>query len=382
MPRFIVLLLGAWLVGLPMGSELAFAGDTTEENTLQLARELIDKLASPSYAQREAAAEQLAKLGDGARAALQEGLKRPQAETRLRVQRILARIDQADFQRVIDDFLADTEGQREHNLPCWPRFRELVGDDAEARRMFVAMLKSEGDLLAAAAANVHTAANLFQVRCQQLQVESAAQGREINRGSLAAVLFVASDERIPLVAGNDSLLYRFCSHSSVETALKDAREDAVMRRVVGAWVASGRGGYYSLRLAMQHELPEGLAAAEKMLQGDTPSYYRQYAILTYAKLGSREDIPRLEKLLDDATVCTTHRVNNEEFQTQFRDIALVAILHLYGQDPKDFGFARAREHSQYVYSPYTLGFKDEDERAAAFAKWERVRAKLAAMEAP
>ena len=127
---------------------------------------------------------------------------------------------------------------------------------------------------------------------------------------------------------------------------------------------------------MQHELPEGLAAADKMLDGDTPAYYRQYAILTYAKLGDKQHLPRLMKLLNDATVCTTHRVNNEQFQTQFRDIALVAILHLLGRDPKQFGFDRLRAHSQYVYSPYTLGFKDSTDREAAFAKWEKVRQQL------
>ncbi len=352
------------------------AQETTESNNLQLARELVDKLDSDSYAQREAAADQLAKLGQQARQALEEGLKRPEPETRLRAKRILARIEQGDFQRVLDDFLADTEGRRQHNLPGWPRFRELAGDDLPARQMFVGMLKAEGELLSAAANNARTTASAFQLRCRQLQVESSAQAREINAGSLAAVLFVASDERVPLAIGADSLLYRFCSHSSVERALQDKEKDPVMRRIVGAWVASGRGGYYSLRLAMQHELPEGLAGAEKMLQGDTPSYYRQYAILTYAKLGTKEHIPRLEKLLEDATVCTTHRVNNEEFKTQFRDIALVAILHLHGQDPKRFGFERIRAHSQYVYSPYTLGFKNEEDRAAAFDMWEKLRPKL------
>jgi hypothetical protein len=355
----------------------AFADEASSSNTEQHARDLVTQLASSSYTQRESAAQQLAALGEEARTALTEGLREPNAETRLRVERILALIEQNDFQRLVDAFLTSTDPDAGSELPGWQRFRDLVGDDRESREMYVGMLKAEGDLLVATARSPRAAAGAFQLRCQQLQVESAAQAREIDAATLAAVLFVASDDRVPMTPGVDSLLYRFCSHSSVEKVLEDKENNSLMRRVVASWIASGRGGYYSLRLAMRHELPEGLAAAEKMLDGDTPAYYRQYAILTYAKLGAKTDIPRLMKLLDDATICTTHRVNNETFQTQFRDIALVAVLHLAGYDPQMFGFERIREHSEYVYSPYTLGFKTEDERTAAFSKWEKVKAKVA-----
>jgi len=371
-------LLSFALLAAALGGVSAFADESAE--SLERARQLVGQLSSPSFTEREQAAQQLARLGEAARPALQEALKLPEAETRLRVQRILSQIEQNDFQRQIDAFLADAEAQktsaRDYNLPGWPRFRELIGDGLAARKMFVRMLKAEGALLSAASNNPRGAAGTFQMRCQQLQAESSSQGEEIDAASLAAVLFVASNDRVPMPNGTDSLLYRFCSHSSVKKVLENKGDTSMMRQIVGAWIASGRGGYYSLRLAMQHELPEGLSAAEKMLDGDTPAYYRQYAILTYAKLGDREHIPRLMKLLTDTTVCTTHRVNNETFQTQFRDIALVAILHLLGHDPRMYGFERIREHSQYVYSPYTLGFKDEDDRADAFAQWEKLKEQL------
>ncbi len=335
---------------------------TTDETFVNQARELVAQLASTNYAKRQAATDQLARLGPPARTALEEGLKSPQLETRLRVRRILSLIQQGEFERTIADFLADVDDARVFNLPTWPRFREVVGSDAAARTTFVAMLRAEGDLLSAVEKNPRTAATTFQMRLQQLQVGSASQQSELDSASLAAVLFVASDERVPNVNGNDSLLYRFCSHSRVEQVLETNDQQSIIRKLVGTWIASSRGGYYGLRLAMQYDLAEGLPAAEKMLADDTPSYYRQYAILTFAKLGSKEHIPRLKKLLADATVCTTHRVDDETYQTQYRDIALVVILHLYGQDPKEFGFERAREHSQYVYAPYTLGFKNDEER--------------------
>ena len=355
----------------------AVAEERNADDSSQRIRDLLEQLDSDSYAQREAATSQLTKLGDQALAHLQEALKSPQAETRLRAQRIIAEIQQDDLQRRIDAFLTSTEPDAGQDLPVWPRFRELVGDSPQARQSYVSMLKAEGELLKAAASNPRVAAGAFQLRCQQLQAESAAQGRELEQATLSAVLLVAADDRVPVGSGTESLLYRFCTHSAVKAELEQSDSDSIMRKLVGGWIASGRGGYYALRLAMQHELPEGLSAAEKMLDGNTPAYYRQYAILTFAKLGNKSHISRLMKLLGDATVCTTHRVNDDTYQTQFRDIALVAVLHLAGYDPQMFGFERIRPHSEYVYSPYTLGFKDEQDREAAFAKWEKIKPKVA-----
>ena len=345
------------------------------------ARRLVAKLDSSNYNERESAALQLLKLGDDARGALEAALKSPHAETRLRVERILAQIKQGDLERSIDAFLISTDPTAGDDLPGWPRLKGIIGDGRAQREFYVEMLKAENELLTTAANNPRAAASAFHLRCQQLQIESSAQSREIDKPSLATVLFVATDEAIPMLPGADSLLYRFCSHSSVEKVLRQAADESEMRKIVGAWIASGRGGYYALRLSMKHELPEGIQAAETMLDGDTPGYYRQYAILTYAKLGDKSNIPRLLKMLGDVTVCTTHRVNDDMYQTQFRDIALVAVLHLAGYDPQMFGFDRIRAHSEYVYSPYTLGFKNEEDRKAAFAKFEKIKPQIEAIPA-
>jgi hypothetical protein len=128
---------------------------------------------------------------------------------------------------------------------------------------------------------------------------------------------------------------------------------------------------------MAYDMPEGLVAAGKMLDARTEAYYRQYAILTLAKLGTKRDLPRLEKLLGDRAICSTHTVDDVTYVTQFRDIALVAMLHLDGEDPAEYGFTNLRAHNDYVYSPYTIGFAEEADRQAAFAKWEAFRRSVA-----
>jgi hypothetical protein len=365
----------ALLVTHSLADEAPPTEEPTDEHIVAQARQLISQLGSANFRQRELATEQLAELGWRARPALEEGLKDPQPETRLRVQRVLSLIREDDFQRAITSLLEDEQGAGDHPLPLWATYRETIGADRAARELFVAMLRADGGLLAEVAASPRSAAGQLQRRCEQLQLESGAQDREINVGSLAAVLFVAIDARVPLAVGTDSLLYRFCSHSGVTKALDSPDTGSPMRRVIGNWVQSGRGGYYSLRLAMAYDMPEGLAAAEKVLDSKSEAYYRQYAILTFAKLGTRADVPKLEKLLRDATICSTHTVDDVTYITQFRDIALVAVLHLHEEDPTKFGFVNIRTHPQYAYSPYTIGFASEEDRQAAFAKWDSYRNK-------
>lgn len=346
--------------------------------SLAEARALVQQLASSSFARRQAAAQQLASLGFKARPALIEGLKSPHAEARLQAERILSVIEQNDFEQSLEDFIADASGLKDHRLPGWKRFRQVVGEDLAARKMFVSLLRAETDLVTAVDNDPRAAAGLFLLRAQQLQVDSAANEQEIDAANLAALLFVASDERVPLPANCESLLYQFCSHRGIRESLDAENKGAnpIMRKLVGGWIGAGRGGYYTLRLAMAYDLKEGLTAAEKILDGNGPSYYKQYAILTIAKLGSKQHIPFLLKLLDDASVCSSHRVNNVSYETQFRDIALVAILHVLGEDPKEFGFDRIRANSQYVYSSYTIGFETDEQRKAVFDKWDSYYKKI------
>ena len=119
--------------GLSYSTARAEERDSTQQETLAEARALIGQLSDSSYKRREAAAERLAELGVAARPALEESLKDPHAETRLRVRRILSRMEQNKFELLVAEFLADAEGDQQYELPQWPRFREQVSDGIEAR---------------------------------------------------------------------------------------------------------------------------------------------------------------------------------------------------------------------------------------------------------
>ncbi|MCA9271367.1 MAG: hypothetical protein KDA41_22945, partial [Planctomycetales bacterium] len=172
-----------------------------EKKPLPSPEQLIEQLSSPEYAQREAAGRALGALGEAARPALEAALRLPHPETRLQARRILELMDEGDFDRALDALLADDAGGPDHALPGWPRFRSLVGRDLASRQLFVLMLRAERDVLTAAQEGKRAAATQLQTRCQQLQVESTADQREIPAGSLATVFFLAGDEQLPEMPG-------------------------------------------------------------------------------------------------------------------------------------------------------------------------------------
>ena len=101
--------------------------------------------------------------------------------------------------------------------------------------------------------------------------------------------------------------------------------------------------------------------------------YREYAILTIAKLGDDKHLPILEELLDDQSVCQqrTDAKTKVTTQTQVRDIALAAIIHLSGEDPKQFGFTQLRENPLSVFVSNTAGFANDQQRQESLHKWQQ-----------
>jgi hypothetical protein len=131
---------------------------------------------------------------------------------------------------------------------------------------------------------------------------------------------------------------------------------------------------------MRYDLKEGLVPAKELLsQPGMPHHYKQFALLGLAKLGSKEDMPLVEKNLDDKTPCSSMPVRQGDkkivYQTQIRDVALAAAIHLHGQDPKKFGFEKAQANTQTLFTTNSLGFVSDETRAAAREKWDQFRAR-------
>jgi len=344
--------------------------------------ELVTLLSNDDFELREGASSALVKLGPDAKAAVEGGVGDSDPEVRFRCRRILNSIAYNERFGRLEAFAADTDGKKGLTLPGWERYTKLIGSDKQSRRLFVDMQRAESALIETAEKNPKTSSDLLVKRCQQLQQSMRYPQYGAGMHSVAAVLFLISDERVPMNDQVGMQLYNLCNQSAFRNAAEKGAEKTQLRVLLGAYIKRGGGrntAYYRLMLAMRYDLKEGLDVAVEMLTTSGMSHhYKQYAMLTIAKLDAKQHIGLLEKLLEDKSQCTAHTtVRNGKrtvYQTQVRDVALASIIHLSGEDPKNFGFDRLVRANPYLFSPGTMGFENDEQRNKTFDKWKEHQA--------
>lgn len=420
---------GATLVGPAWGddgggakSKLVSAG---ERPAVVRINRLIDQLGDELFAVREEATNQLIRTGIEAKPQLMAALSSSDAEVRFRAKRVLEVVVEGDFQRRLKAFAEDVDGSRKLSLPSWQSFKKFAGEDRAARALFVEMQQAEPQLLEAYESNPAAAAESLAERTQTMQFN--AGGRFINQqnrrifmsaapaqpslGSSLAMLFVGGDES---VAMKDEVADRFrtalnCNELHTSLAAADDRGN-ISRKIVGRWIGrESTDGMMlaNLTLAMRFDLPQALQPAINTIKrGNAQKTLRYYALVTIGNYGNKELLPAIEPLLKDAEIvyntnpvvaragiaqiqAANPQLNSRVIaQTQVRDVALAVSIKLSEQDPKKFGFDLLNmadpKRLPMESSQSRMGFRNEEDRLAAFQKWEEWQKgeKQAAVEKP
>lgn len=378
MHRIVVLFFVASLsFSLPCSPSWAANDDPPETaDVIAQAGAWVKRLADDRFATRELATSKLIELGIAARPALRAGAAAADREVRFRCNRILAVIEDVDFQRRLAAFAAGMDDAGT-DLPGWNRFRDLYGSDGEARALFVAMQRSEPEVMKAIEHGPQGVSRVVDMRCAEIQQTQRILKQPVELGQIAALLFAAGDAEINFDAQSGSALYSFCFQDSFTDAIENSAKKKLLRSLLGAWVERSESwtAYQCLSLAMRYDLKEGLVPAVKVISapGNQP-YLRQNGILAIAKLGDDRHKPLLEELLSDQSHCASQRVNNKNYITQLRDVALAALMIMNKQDPKEFGFDRIQLNETTMFVTSTVGFENDEQRQQVFDKWRKQQA--------
>ena len=394
-PLLLTLCLGAaWLAG----AYIVGAQTSVESEPLAGPAELVQQLADPRFVVRKRAMERLVEQGVAAAAALEEGVQSNDREVSFRSRHALSIIREHDFQRRLRVFAAGQDAQETYELPGWALFRKEVGDGLEARRLFVEMQQAEPELLQALERSPDKAVELLVERLDEIQEEARTEHKQhaVSLGTVAALLFISNQdhgESMGLAVQNLTAFYR---HDVFAAAIESGPEREVLRKMLGTWIENSRSWdrFHAMLLAMQFDLPEGLAPAKRMLadlsEGLAPAkqtaaensldpnqaVYRGFALQTIARFGDESHIPIVEPLLDDVSPYggNSSISTKARYQTQIRDIALATLVHLAKQDPKKFGLTRLKPSSTQVFNTSSLAFEDDAKRDEAIKKWRAFRA--------
>lgn len=360
---------------------------------LSRARELVAKLGSEDFDEREAAQENLAKMGRLALPALVDGLNaNPSPEVRFRCQSLVPKASHEDLQARLATFDADVEHKYEHDLPGWNEFRKIVGGSTPASRtVFIELLKESPNRALVLAVNDPPSelGSLVAARKQELYQMRFPRTpntprKEQTVPDVIALMFAEShvgSKHVPrTVAG--TTVYNI---AGLTTAVTDGTDKAaVYKAVVGQWMETRDDAvsmYTAMNQANMMGLPkQGSVVAAKLLQlkGATV-FYRMTAGLTLAKNGAKEQLPAIESAFNEDAGLTLRQGlpnGNIEMNTlQVRDVALASAVLLTGQKPEDYGLVELHKNQpgmQYTYQNWRL---PEDKRKDAFEKWKAWRAK-------
>ena len=359
------------------------------------ARDLVNKLASEAFDEREEAQEILAKMGRLALPALADGIKgNPSPEVRFRCQSLIPKAVQEDLQARLATFIADSDGKFEHDLAGWNEFNKIAGASSASRAVFVELLKDPANraMILAIAGPANELGNLVAARKQELY-----QMRFPRNPPAAGTVAPRKEQTVPdaiaLMFAESHVASKYVPRSVATTIYNIAgltaavagggEKAATYKAVIGHWMETRddpQTMYTAMNQAATMGLPkQGAAVAAKLVQlkGGTV-VYRFYAAFALAKNGSKEHLGVLESAFQDESGLNQNRVVNgmvQMSQLQMRDMALTAAVLLTGQNPDDFGLVEQFKNQpgmQFMYSNWRL---PDEKRKEAFEKWKAWRLK-------
>lgn len=351
--------------------------DKTGSDTANAHRELVEKLGHASFDVREFAAQRLQKIGLPARPALMKALKSADLETRMGAHRVLVHIMQDDFDTQLQDFVNGTQGADFH-LPGWALFSRLVGDTAEARRLYAKMIRDEPELLEKLddlSGQAEPLRRLYEQRVQLLSNASrVGRSHHLTIPCVATLLLISQQPEVKSTRA-ESRLYMFLVDPTIKREIMGGAHFSIVQKILAKWVSSGNSQHYALRIALAYELEaSGMQLARGILEADTPNGTAvAYSAMLVARFGDSADLRLLLPHLTNSTVFHSWhnaQLKKEPIRIQVRDAVLAMAIRLTGQEPPDYGFKLLRSDEDTIYKVYTLGFLEDAERDAALQKWQ------------
>lgn len=388
--------------------------EKTPQEIENLAKELVRKLGDDDFREREAAGQELEKLGLGARKAIEEGRKSPDPEIAARCESLIPKIRMLDLKRRIEELAADKEGRIENTLPLGVTYEKICGKDENARKFYIELCRNNLLLLDDAANDPQTMCEAYFNLVNEISNRGdgvlspgvwAAETVSVTEG--AAMLLIGADEEIApsIVTANrlqpDRRNYQpmigVLWQPQYRSAMIDANSGRYFRKLLFAWAKRHPEplAMQSLLFLIQDIINKQTTTRQS--DSDTLEFLMDFAVSTSAQnllyqkgtamamvaaasISENERISYFEeKLFKDETTLAPEVSFDSEGQTKIRvetracDYALAVCVKLSGQSFKDYGFDILGSHSDKFNSWECAGFTKDETRKAAFKKYEEWR---------
>ncbi|MEX0792053.1 MAG: hypothetical protein WD045_02885 [Pirellulaceae bacterium] len=345
--------------------------------------QLIRDLGAPEFATRELAQQRLIASRHAAFEEVERACRSPDPEIQRRATATLELLKEEIQRSDIEGLIAGREVQ----IPGWDRFRKLIGDGPEDRRLFAEMLQAEWEIVEISEKSPQQADYAIFLRAAELKYQIYAENQSLSIGNVMAMLFATSHPEIHLTGPANEELQYVLSAPTLSQSLVSHESSRSIRGVLNHWVLrstenrnlSARVRHAILNLCLQENLESGVPLATSVLRASGTDFldvdqnnYLVFGLLAIGKLGNKEHRPIIREYFD-----RHHRIvqylpgnDHESYSTQLRDVALAVDIHLTGHDPRQFGFPQIDSDPTHLFVYRTIGFSSEAARDEAFLKWK------------
>jgi hypothetical protein len=271
----------------------------------------IADLGSSLYDERDAATGRLSQLTADSLPTLEMALKQTtDPEVQVRLSSVIAKLKHERQQRIVRQFLRDPDMTNDHELRGWSGFARVAGANRSSKRLFLQLSDRYPSLVEEPLEPGQSALESARRVARGIQEDQLQRGEGDKTDGLALLycLCAAEDEADGTLS---SLSVRTFLRAPYNQFLRDPQAKKPMEMMTERWglsLTNPSDQTAAILILLESDLNTARSVARKLLaRRDGPDQAEPEEVLialqVLFRFGKAEDLPMLERWLDDTDVC-------------------------------------------------------------------------------
>jgi len=332
------------------------------EDKLKQMNELVEQFSSDQFAVREAASEKMTEIFDDSMLPQMQAIAKTLSdpEARVRLNAIIAKVKYERLQTQIRSFIRARDPKETSGFDGWKSFSKYAGESRSAKQLFLKLLDRYPELVETELSTKESAVEKTKTIASVIG-QFLSQNQPYEQEDAIALLYCinASEELYDKRLERISLFtFRVAPFSLL---LNEVRFRKSIEPMMTAWASRVEDSRLEcLLIFLEKELPNARALALGIL--NSPSALENedaflIAMQTMYRFGLKEDLPAIEKWLDDKSVCYMSQFS--PYSVQRRDVALIASMRIGGEDPRKI-FPQFASHPLRGFNQESIAGPDDE----------------------
>jgi hypothetical protein len=309
----VILVLAPWPL---FTSTTSFAQDAPQANTEKESNpeepnppisdaeiaDMVRKLGSNIFQERETATRNLQKAGEAALPLLREAAKAKDREVRVRAEQLITAIEDKIKKTVTLKFLRDTSPDLDYGMTGWKFSAKILGTSRKARELFLEMYQADPKLLALLEQSPEKAEPEVLNFAGRLAA-NIVNGGDLTIGESALLLLTMYLPKMLENTTMQDVVQAATFSGAFKRSIILETGDTPARKIFGHWIANvnEKNSSRAMLTARKTMIPESAQLARRLLQKELDDGDSMVALSLLLLFGDRQDVALLEKLLEDET---------------------------------------------------------------------------------